>query len=119
MVLQDIAEFSVKWLQILDENGKADEKLMPKLTEKQMLWLYEHMIFTRIFDEKAFKLQRQGRIGTYGQSLGQKALICLQWRCLSQPRYRTLSALRGQRNCARKMLLQLFILETARHRAAI
>src|SRR3989344_1795299 len=75
MVLQDIAEFSVKWLQILDENGKADEKLMPKLTEKQMLWLYEHMIFTRIFDEKAFKLQRQGRIGTYGQSLGQEAQV--------------------------------------------
>ena len=75
MVLKEIGTFSVSWLQVLDENGKVDSKLLPKLTPTQMLWLYEHMVLTRTFDEKAFKLQRQGRIGTYGQSLGQESQV--------------------------------------------
>ena len=73
MALDEIGKFSVKWLQVMDENGKVDGKLMPKLAEAELLRMYEYMILTRTFDDKAFKLQRQGRIGTFGQSLGQEA----------------------------------------------
>ena len=35
--------------------------------------MYEFMILTRAFDDKALKLQRQGRIGTYAPMRGQEA----------------------------------------------
>jgi pyruvate dehydrogenase E1 component alpha subunit len=68
-----LKEFSVKYLQILDENGKCDEKLMPKLTSSEIKNMYESMILARVFDDKAIKLQRQGRLGTYASSKGQEA----------------------------------------------
>jgi len=68
-----IEKFEVKYWQLLDENGKCDEKEMPKLTAAEMKKIYELMILTRVFDDKALKLQRQGRIGTYAPILGQEA----------------------------------------------
>ncbi len=65
--------FKVRYLQVLDENGKCDAKLMPKISSKQMVGLYELMVIARRFDEKALSLQRQGRIGTYASVLGQEA----------------------------------------------
>ncbi len=68
-----LEKFSVEWLQVLDERGKADRKLMPKLKKQDIVKMYKLMVLTRVFDDKAFKLQRQGRLGTYGQSVGQEA----------------------------------------------
>ncbi len=73
MPLQKLADFSVYRLSILDENGQVDEKLMPRLTNAQFLDFYSWMVLLRAFDDKALKLQRQGRIGTYASSLGQEA----------------------------------------------
>ena len=73
MVKKVIEKFEVEYLQVLDENGKVDEKLMPDLSKKQIKELYELMILMRTFDDKAFSLQRQGRIGTYIQFKGQEA----------------------------------------------
>lgn len=68
-----IAKFSVEHLQILDEKGNVDKKLMPKLTNDQIKQLYRFMALTRAFDIKAWNLQRQGRIGTYAPIIGQEA----------------------------------------------
>ncbi len=68
-----IEKFSVEWLQVMDEKGRVDKKLMPKLSKQDILRMYELMVLTRVFDDKAFKHQRQGRLGTYAQSLGQEA----------------------------------------------
>ncbi|QQG38965.1 MAG: pyruvate dehydrogenase (acetyl-transferring) E1 component subunit alpha [Candidatus Woesearchaeota archaeon] len=68
-----IAKFEVSYLQILDETGKIDSNLMPKLSNDDIKKLYELMVITRIADDKALKLQRQGRIGTYAESKGQEA----------------------------------------------
>ncbi|MBI2139547.1 pyruvate dehydrogenase (acetyl-transferring) E1 component subunit alpha [Candidatus Woesearchaeota archaeon] len=73
MVKKILAKFEVSYLQALDEEGNADQQLMPKLSEKEMLRLYEMMVLVRAFDDKAFSLQRQGRIGTYLQIKGQEA----------------------------------------------
>jgi len=73
MVKKVVQNFSVEYLQVMDENGNVDEKLMPKLSTKQIKELYELMIIARAFDDKAFSLQRQGRIGTYIQFRGQEA----------------------------------------------
>lgn len=68
-----IETFSVQWLQILDEDGNCDEDLRPPLDHEQLKRLYEWMVLARTFDEKAFKLQREGRLGTYASILGQEA----------------------------------------------
>jgi pyruvate dehydrogenase E1 component alpha subunit len=73
MVKKIVKNFEVEYLQVLDESGKADEKLMPKLSDMQIKELYELMVLCRTFDDKGFSMQRQGRIGTFIQFKGQEA----------------------------------------------
>ena len=68
-----IETFSVEWLQILTEDGDCDKELMPSLDDTKIKKLFEWMVLARTFDEKAFKLQREGRLGTYASILGQEA----------------------------------------------
>ena len=68
-----IAEFSVKYVQVMDEKGIADAKLMPRLSDKQIIEMYRLMVLAKAFDDKALKLQRQGKIGTYASHRGQEA----------------------------------------------
>lgn len=73
MPKKTIETFHVEWLQILDENGNCDEELRPSLNNEEIKQLFEWMVLARTFDEKAFKLQREGRLGTYASILGQEA----------------------------------------------
>jgi len=73
MVKKVLKEFKIEYLQILDENGSCDEALMPKLTNDEIKKIYEMLVLTRVFDQKAFNMQRQGRLGTYIQFKGQEA----------------------------------------------
>ena len=68
-----LAKFQTEYIQILDENGKIDEKLKPKLGNADLKKIYDMMVLTRAFDDKALKLQRQGRLGTYAPMKGQEA----------------------------------------------
>ncbi|MBI3027205.1 pyruvate dehydrogenase (acetyl-transferring) E1 component subunit alpha [Candidatus Woesearchaeota archaeon] len=68
-----LKEFKVEYLQILDESGNCDEALMPKLSNDDIRKLYEMLVLVRVFDQKAFNMQRQGRLGTYIQFKGQEA----------------------------------------------
>jgi len=62
-----------KLINYLDENGKADEKAIAGITEEQMLKMYRLMNLTRLWNDKALSLQRQGRLGTMGSVRGQEA----------------------------------------------
>ena len=64
---------SVDWLSILDAEGNVDESLEPKLDAETLEKFYRTMVLTRMYDDKALKLQRQGRMLTFGSSLGQEA----------------------------------------------
>jgi len=66
-------DFSVDWLSILDQEGNVDENLEPNLDKETLEKFYRTMVLTRLYDAKALKLQRQGRMLTYGSSLGQEA----------------------------------------------
>ncbi|MBI2655659.1 pyruvate dehydrogenase (acetyl-transferring) E1 component subunit alpha [Candidatus Woesearchaeota archaeon] len=68
-----LKEFKVEYLQILDESGSCDESLMPKLSNEEIRKMYEMLVLIRVFDQKAFNMQRQGRLGTYIQFKGQEA----------------------------------------------
>lgn len=68
-----VEDFKIEYLQILDEAGNCDETLMPKISNDDIKKLYETMVLIRTFDQKAFNMQRQGRLGTYIQFKGQEA----------------------------------------------
>lgn len=68
-----LASFQIDRLSILDPNGKADQQLLPDLSDSQLLQLYELLSYTRMADQRALDLQREGRLGTYPASLGQEA----------------------------------------------
>lgn len=61
-------------LEILDEEGRVDDSLMPELDPERVRGLYRDMVLMRTFDDKALKLQRQGRMGTWPPIKGQEAV---------------------------------------------
>lgn len=69
-------EFSAKleYLSILDENGKVDAQLEPKIDAKDLKEMFRWMLMARRVDERLLKLQRQGRIGTFPQATGHEAI---------------------------------------------
>lgn len=62
-----------KLIQILDEKGNCDEKAIPDFTDEDIVKMYRLMNLTRIWNDKALSLQRQGRLGTMGSVRGQEA----------------------------------------------
>ena len=73
MPLQELETGRVMSLSILDEDGNIDKDLEPKIKKTDLLEMYRAMVWGRITDERMLKLQRQGRIGTFGPSTGQEA----------------------------------------------
>lgn len=72
-----LKNFSVEWLQVLDEKGEIDADLLSateQFTEKTLKSFYESMVLIRAIDEKALNLQRTGRMGTYASVQGQEAI---------------------------------------------
>ena len=57
----------------MDTEGNIDQSLMPSLPEPKIKELYHLMVLVRTMDEKLFKLQRSGKIGTYAQVRGEEA----------------------------------------------
>jgi pyruvate dehydrogenase E1 component alpha subunit len=74
--LREIAQFSVSYLQVMDDEGKLISDYEPDLTRDDLLSLYRWMVLTRESDQRMLKLQRQGRIGTFGLGTGQEAATC-------------------------------------------
>lgn len=74
MVRKRVFDGEVEYIQILDEKGNLDKKLDPKPRTDILKSMFEWMIYTRTYDEKCVKLQRQGRMGTYAPILGQEAV---------------------------------------------
>ena len=65
----------IRYLSILDQEGRIDEALDPQLSEELLLKLYRAMVLARRFDERMLILQRQGKIGTFAPTKGQEAQI--------------------------------------------
>ncbi len=109
MVKKVVGKFEIEHLQVMDENGKVDKSLMPKLSGKQIKEMYELMIVLRTFDDKAFLLQRQGRIGTYIQFKGQEAsqlgpAYALEDKDWMFPMYRSSAALIARKHQMHRIL---------------
>ncbi|GAA4701677.1 pyruvate dehydrogenase (acetyl-transferring) E1 component subunit alpha [Brevibacillus fulvus] len=63
-------------LQILAEDGTVVRPdLMPELTDEQLREIMRRMVFTRVWDQRAISLNRQGRLGFYAPVAGQEATM--------------------------------------------
>jgi pyruvate dehydrogenase E1 component alpha subunit len=62
---------------ILDYDGnirpEADPQIVPRLSDAECLRLFRELLKVRLVDERFMKLQRQGRLGFYMQSIGEEA----------------------------------------------
>ncbi len=76
MPLQKIGDFSISYLQILDEDGHLDKALEPELSKEELIRVYRSMVLAREGDQRMLKLQRQGRMGTFAPTTGQEAAVC-------------------------------------------
>lgn len=64
----------IDYVQVLNEEGKVvNPDLVPDLTDEQLRELMRRMVFSRIWDQRAIKLTRQGRLGFYAPFAGQEA----------------------------------------------
>jgi hypothetical protein len=75
MPSKEIARFAVSHLQILDEEGNVDKGLEPDLSPEVLVRIYRLMYLAREGDQRMLKLQRQGRVGTFGPCTGQEACV--------------------------------------------
>ncbi|ADG05083.1 pyruvate dehydrogenase (acetyl-transferring) E1 component subunit alpha [Kyrpidia tusciae] len=61
-------------VRILAEDGTVvNPELMPDLSDDQLRELMHRMVFTRVWDQRAIALNRQGRLGFYAPVAGQEA----------------------------------------------
>ncbi|WP_075982697.1 pyruvate dehydrogenase (acetyl-transferring) E1 component subunit alpha [Bacillus massilinigeriensis] len=65
-------QLEMKMIQYLNEEGQLVTS-EPDVSDEELIHLYKWMIQARVFDQRALKLQRQGRIGTYAPMIGQEA----------------------------------------------
>lgn len=61
--------------QILDHEGNASEADVVEFDQSLALKLFRGMLTIRVTDERMMALQRQGRIGFYGEAKGQEAAV--------------------------------------------
>jgi pyruvate dehydrogenase E1 component alpha subunit len=66
------SELKIERIQVLDEDGKLVGPA-PNISDADLISMYKWMVLARVFDQRALKLQRQGRIGTYAPLSGQEA----------------------------------------------
>jgi len=66
---------SLALYQVLPEVGQPDPRRLPSLSPDEARRLYRGMLTVRIMDERLLAMQRQGRIGFYGEAKGQEAAV--------------------------------------------
>ena len=87
---------------ILAPDGTVPEGYRPPLSEAELLVAYRRMLLSRRLDERAFSLQRQGRLGTFSPIHGQEASVVGSASALDPvrdwvvPQYRELPAMLRQ-----------------------
>ncbi|ARS91016.1 pyruvate dehydrogenase (acetyl-transferring) E1 component subunit alpha [Natrarchaeobaculum aegyptiacum] len=68
-------ELDVDTYRVVEPDGSYDPEATPDLDDESFRDLYRWMVLQRTFDDRATKLQRRGRLGTYPSGRGQEASI--------------------------------------------
>ncbi len=80
---RDLDYLSSGMVRVLDEHGDAHGDWDPKLSTADLKAALRLVTLTRVFDERMHRMQRQGRISFYMQSLGEEAISIGQGMALS------------------------------------
>lgn len=76
MSVKTAADTAFPTLEVLSPDGKIVNKdALPQLTSEQLREVMRRMVFTRVWDQRAISLNRQGRIGFYAPVAGQEAAM--------------------------------------------
>jgi 2-oxoisovalerate dehydrogenase E1 component alpha subunit len=65
---------ALEMMQVITEKGVVSGKDDPVIPSEDLVHLYRLMVLNRQLDDRMMKLQRQGRIGFYLQSMGEEAV---------------------------------------------
>lgn len=72
----EVSSENISPLRVLAPDGSFEnESKMPQLSNDQLRELMRRMVFTRVWDERAINLGRQGRLGFYAPVSGQEAAM--------------------------------------------
>lgn len=75
-VAYEVGLKKVKPLQVVSPEGEiVNENQLPKLKDDELKELMRRMVFTRVWDQTAVGLARQGRLGFYAPVSGQEATM--------------------------------------------
>lgn len=67
-------EENFETFRILNEKGEVvNKEAMPELSDAELTELMRRLVYTRIWDQRAISLNRQGRLGFYAPVAGQEA----------------------------------------------
>lgn len=68
-------DLQIETYRVLEPDGTYDAERLPDLEDDTYRELYRWMVLQRVFDSRATKLQRRGKLGTYASGRGQEASI--------------------------------------------
>lgn len=72
--MQDMEHLSFELIRVLDDDFEPQGPWAPKLSKEQLLESIKLMTLVRAYDDRMFRMQRQGKISFYMQSLGEEAV---------------------------------------------
>ncbi len=75
-ILTQTTHFEIHYHQFIDDNGRPTSDDLPEFAKdaNTLIDLYRRMHIVRQLDNKAYSLQRTGKMGTYPAALGQEAI---------------------------------------------
>jgi pyruvate dehydrogenase E1 component alpha subunit len=68
-------DLQIETYRVLEPDGTYDAERLPDLDDETYREVYRWMVLQRVFDSRATKLQRRGKLGTYASGRGQEASI--------------------------------------------
>lgn len=74
----DMRELAYGLIRVLDENGEAGGAWNPRLDGDTLRRALRAMVLTRLFDDRMFRAQRQGKTSFYMKCTGEEAIGCAQ-----------------------------------------
>lgn len=75
---QDTGELARGLIRVLDDEGAAVGEWNPALSAEQLRQGLHHMLHVRAYDDRMFRMQRQGKLSFYIKSSGEEAVAVAQ-----------------------------------------
>lgn len=110
---EDMRDMPFGLVRVLDDNGNAIGPWVPRISPERLREGLRAMMLTRIFDDRMYRLQRQGKTSFYMKSTGEEAIgaapsLVLEDSDMCFPTYRVTSWLHARKYPLVKLLNQIF-----------